>query len=95
MIFAITLLVFFGFYSLYGTSKRVELSRSQINLWLHEHPKFSKVTGIVLLLLALIFSAMIYGMGAGIFTALVLLMTIASLVILVFPIFIKRETNAR
>ncbi len=95
MIFAITLLVFFGFYSLYGTSQRAELSRSQINLWLQEHPKFSKVTGIVLLLLALIFSAMIYGMGAGIFTALVLLMTIASLVILVFPIFIKRKTNAR
>jgi hypothetical protein len=90
MLLPITLFIFFGFYGLYNTSKRAVLNNTRLDLWLQKHWKFSKLTGVVMLLVAHILSCLHYGTAAGIFVALIILMTIACLIILLFPLMVKK-----
>lgn len=90
MLIAITLIIFSGFYCLYNTSSRAILNNTKLDLWLQAHPKFSKPAGLVLILLAHILSGFHYGLAAGIFMALIILMTIGSLTILLIPFLVKK-----
>jgi hypothetical protein len=90
MLLPISLLIFFGFYGLYNTSKKAVLNNTKLDLWLQKHRKFSKLTGVVLLLAAHVLSCLHYGTAAGIFMALIILMTIASVIILLFPLMVKK-----
>ncbi len=90
MLLPITLFIFLGFYCLYNTSKRAVLNNTKFDLWLQKHRKFSKLAGVVLLLAAHILSCLHYGTAAGIFVALIILMTLGSLIILLFPLMVKK-----
>lgn len=88
------LLVFLGFYSLYSTSKRAKLNNTKIDLWLQDHTKISKLSGALFLIAAFGLSVILYGIGAGIFVALILLMTIGSLIVALSPLLLKKQHNA-
>lgn len=86
-----TTLLFFisliGFFLLYNTSKKVKLKRSfLLEEIAQKNPKYSKITGMSLISLALIGSILYWGMGAGIFAFFVVLMTVGSAVVLMAPL---------
>ncbi len=83
----ISLLTFIAFYLLYSTSKKMSVVR---NLGFEqstgEHKKTSKYVGLALMILSLGLSCFYWGLGSGTFTFFIILMTIASLVILLAPL---------
>lgn len=81
----ILLLTFAGFYVLYNTSSRAELSQSHFDVWLRKQPLLKPV-GIMILLGGLVLTVVAKGLAAGILYWLVILTTIASLVILLCPL---------
>lgn len=84
-----SVLLFAGFYILYNTSSKVGFNTNSLRIWLKEHVFLSKVGGLLLLIASFYTFTTQYGVGAGIFIALVLLMVISSLIILLFPL--KKE----
>lgn len=80
---------------MYSTSKKVKLKKAKANKWLQDHTKISKSFGVLLLIAAFVLSTMLYGIGAGIFVAFILLMTIGGLIVVLSPLLIKATTNAR
>ena len=95
MIVLLFLLVFLGFYASYSSSKRAKLNHTIIDRWLQDHTKISQPFGVLLLIAAFVLSAKLYGIGAGIFVAFILLMTIGSLIVVLSPLLIKATANAR
>ncbi|SFW26267.1 hypothetical protein SAMN02927921_00806 [Sinomicrobium oceani] len=78
---------FLGFYALYNTSRRAVLSKSLgIERWMQAHRAQSKTAGLLLLVLGMVLSVIYYGLGAGIFAFVVILMTIGSLIVLIAPL---------
>lgn len=76
-----------GFYMLYSGSKRAKLVlQYDFQKWLTENPKIGKFAGLVLLFISLITSVLSLGIGSGIFSFLVILMTMASLIVLISPL---------
>ena len=53
---------------------------------INEHKKTSTYVGLALIILSLGLSCFFWGLGSGTFTFLILLMTVASLVILLAPL---------
>lgn len=87
MVTFIVILSSLGFYMLYNTSKRADLSRSFfIELWVQDNPKAGKAMGLSLNFIALVISLFYFGIGSGIFLFFVILMTVASLVVLIAPL---------
>ncbi|KAB5488223.1 MULTISPECIES: hypothetical protein [Flagellimonas] len=83
----ITLLIFIGFYLLYGTSQKMAMTGSLgLEKWIGGHAKISKYSGSALLIVSLGLSCIYWGAASGTFTYFVILMTIASLVILLAPL---------
>jgi hypothetical protein len=80
-----------GFYLLYNTSKRAVLQKNSMTLYIQKYSTFSKVIGLLLLLVSFSLFIFQYGIGAGIFIAVVLQMVVSSLVILLFPLIRKRK----
>lgn len=80
-------LIFIGFYFLYITSKRADY-RSELGIykWGHANAFQSKYIGILLIVLGLLLDIYLLGWGSGIFSFFVVLMTLASLIILISPI---------
>jgi len=60
-------------------------------LYIQKYSTFSKVIGLLLLLVSFSLFIFQYGIGAGIFIAVILLMVVSSLVILLFPLIRKRK----
>lgn len=75
-----------GFYALYSTSQKAMLSQGVVSKWLQRNRNFARVIGIVCLLLAFILLVFAQGVGAGILTGFIFLMTIGCLVILLSPL---------
>ncbi|AGA79540.1 hypothetical protein [Echinicola vietnamensis] len=87
MITLATLIIFLGFYTLYNTSKKAPLLLSNhLEKWAHSHPGPAKAIGLLLLSLGMLIAMFDSGVGAGMFTFLVILMTVASLVVVVTPL---------
>lgn len=86
------LFVLIGFYSLYSTSKRAKLNNTKVDLWLQNHTKISKLSGVSLLIAAFGLSVILYGIGAGIIVVFILLMTIGSLIVVLSPLLLKTTT---
>ncbi|AOW21756.1 hypothetical protein [Urechidicola croceus] len=81
------ILLFTGFYFVYNTSKRAQLSNTlKLDKWLQENPDKSKILGLGLLALSFTLFCIQFGIGAGIIMAAILLMLISSIVILIKPI---------
>ena len=81
-----TLLFLLGFYLLYVTSERADVPASQLKNWARSRQSLFKFTGLALIVIALVYFMFYYGIGAGFFIAITLLMSIASLIILLVPL---------
>ncbi len=80
-------LVLTGFYSLYTVSRRTECCGNlSIESRLEQHQMLTRITGAWLLLFGLAVLIISEGTAAGVFTYFILLMTTASLVILLVPL---------
>lgn len=87
VLFAI-LLVFVGFYALYSTSDKMRTKKKNlIDNGLFKHSNLlTKICGIILLILAFCVFVIALGWAAGIFSGLVCLMTMGSLLVLLAPL---------
>lgn len=87
MITLILILSFTGFYLGYATTKRQKVPvHLYIENWCQQKSKAANSLGYVLLLFACSLTIYQFGWGSGIFTFTIILMTIASLVILLQPL---------
>lgn len=87
MISVYLLLLFFGFYILYFTSKRmVAVPTLKFETWIKTHNSAATMGGLSLLLLSCFLFIYSLGLAAGILTYMVMLMTIGSLIILLAPL---------
>ncbi|WP_299796825.1 hypothetical protein [uncultured Maribacter sp.] len=87
MITIILILSFTGFYLGYATTKRQKVPvHLYIENWCQQKSKAANSLGYVLLLFACSLTIYQFGWGSGIFTFLVTLMTIASLIIVLQPL---------
>lgn len=91
MITLLISLVLIGFFSLYSSSSRAELTlQYSLQRWVHKNQKQGMYFGIFCMMLSIIVAIAALGTGAGIFAFLVVVMTIASLVILLSPLRVLR-----
>lgn len=87
MVTVISLLTFIAFYLLYGTSKKMAaVGELGLEKWTGEHRKASRYASLALMILSLGLSCFYWGLGSGTFAFFILLMTVASLVILLAPL---------
>ncbi|WP_047246168.1 hypothetical protein [Maribacter thermophilus] len=87
MISLILSLTFLGFYLCYSTSKKQVITNTlRIENWGQQHSFLANFCGSMALLAACTLSMAYYGWAAGIFSFSIILMTIASLVILLHPL---------
>ena len=87
MITIATLIVFLAFYTLYYTSKRAVLSYDLgFEKWMQKNPKQTKITGLVLLLLAYSLWLFTQSLCCGTLMFFIQLMTIGSLIIILMPL---------
>ncbi|WP_036152380.1 hypothetical protein [Maribacter forsetii] len=87
MITIILILSFTGFYLGYATTKRQKVPvHLYIENWCQQKSKAANSLGYVLLLFACSLTIYQFGWGSGIFTFTIILMTIASLIILLQPL---------
>ncbi len=83
---AATLILVAGFYALYNTSEKALLRKDRVSVWLQRNRSFSKVIGIFCLLVSFALLAMEQGIGAGILTGFILLMTVGCLIVILSPL---------
>lgn len=87
MITLASLIVFLAFYSLYYTSKRATLSYDLgFEKWMQKNPKQTKVTGLILLMLAYFLWLYTQSICCGTLMFFIQLMTIGSLIIILTPL---------
>ncbi|HEA30986.1 MAG TPA: hypothetical protein ENH91_13505 [Leeuwenhoekiella sp.] len=80
-------LCFIGFYFFYSTSQRAILKpKSSLQQWVAINNPNAKILGGALLFLSFIICMISLGAGAGTFSFLVILMTVASLVVICAPL---------
>lgn len=85
------LFAFLGFWCMYQTSQKAVYSRKNVSeLWMNHHPAGAKLIGSIVLLGSLLVFMVHIGVGAGIFSFFVALMTFGSLIVLLAPIRIIR-----
>lgn len=75
-----------GFFFVYNTSKRAKLGNSNIGKQLQKHPNTAKRLGLLSMIFSLCILIITYGLGTGIFYFLLVMMTIASMVIVISPL---------
>ncbi|RZJ73371.1 hypothetical protein [Flavobacterium sp.] len=82
-----TFLAFLGFLAGYNTSAKAILTGdSKLELWFRSNSANAKTGGLLLLVASLMLVIMQKGIGAGSFMFFVILMTVASLVVLLSPL---------
>ncbi len=87
MISIVSLTAFLAFYILYNTSKRAILTNDlQIESWIQEHPKPSRLLGLGILAIAYSILIAHKALGASTLIFLIQIMTIGSLVVILAPL---------
>lgn len=86
MITIIVCITFLGFMFAYYTSKRAQIPRTPLANWSRKNGSKSNTMGVVLMILGLLGSIYQLGTTSGIFSFLVILMTVASLTVMVYPL---------
>lgn len=87
MVTGISFLVFIAFYLLYGTSKKMTIVDGfGFEKWIAEHTTVTSYFGLALLIISLGLSCFYWGWGSGVLVFFILLMSIASLIILLVPL---------
>lgn len=83
----ITFLTFLAFYLLYRTSQKMAaVDTLGLEKWTGTHKRASQYASLALMILSLGLSCFYWGFGSGTFTFFIVLMTVASLVILLAPL---------
>lgn len=81
------LLIFFGSFAFYNTSKKAELQqKSSVEKSLQNNTKQAKIIGLILVAIALIIAIKKFDITSGILFWLVTLMTVISLIIVLYPL---------
>ncbi|RXG18263.1 hypothetical protein DSM03_101945 [Leeuwenhoekiella aestuarii] len=88
MILLAIVLLFVGFYALYSTSDKMQSKKKKLidNGLFKYSNQLVKICGLVLLILAFSVFVIALGWAAGIFSGLVCLMTLGSLLVLLTPL---------
>ena len=86
LLLAATLVLTAGFYALYNTSEKAVLQKNRVSVWLQHNRNISKIIGILFLLVSFALLIAEQGIGAGILTGCILLMTVACLIIILSPL---------
>lgn len=86
MITLIVCLTALGFMLAYYTSKRAQIPRTPLADWSRKNGSKSNTMGVVFMILGLLGSIYQLGITSGIFSFLVILMTVGSLTVLVYPL---------
>lgn len=86
MITLAALFVFLGFMLCYFTSEKAALPKMKFVGKVKENMRFAKLTGVLLLLWAMVLAIVYSGLATGILTFFILLMTLGSLVVLCVPL---------
>lgn len=87
MISTIILIIFFGCFFIYNTSKKALLQRQSIlDNWLQKNKKQTKYLGLTFLLITLICSILIFNLTSGLLFWLFTVSFILSLIIVLYPI---------
>ena len=87
MLVLIIAVLFFGFYCCYNTSRRAVILRNYpIEKWLAANSQTANIMGLSFLFAGFFLSVIELGWGGGAFSFLVMLMSIASLIVLLAPI---------
>lgn len=87
MITIASLFVFISFYMLYYTSKKAVLSYDYgFEKWMNNNPRPTKISGLVLLLLAYFLWLFTTALGSGTLLFFIQLMTIGSLIVILSPL---------
>lgn len=81
-----------GFYVLYSTSARAVFVKQKLNNWFYTHRYFSKILGILLLLVSITMFMLELGIGVGFFFALISFMAVSCFTITLLPLK-KRKTQ--
>jgi hypothetical protein len=82
---------FSGFFILYNTSRKANLStKGAFEKWLQQHPAAAKGVGILLIIASFVILVVKDGTGTGILTALLLLMTAGCLTVAIAPLYYLR-----
>ena len=78
-------------YLLYASSNRLSVQPSDtLRVWLQSHAKYTKLTGFLLLVISLLTAISSIGVGFGIFTVILSMMCVWSLLIILSPLRIFR-----
>lgn len=88
------LIIAIGFWICYQTSQRAELAAPMAwDVWIRSHKQQANWLGLTVLVIGLIMSMLVYGLGSGIFAFIISLSCVASLIILLAPLgYINRWT---
>lgn len=87
MISGSILLIFIAILVFFNTSKKAELSsNTSLERWIQNNTNYSKISGCLLLICALFLIIYSFGITSGILFWLIMLMSILSLIIVIFPL---------
>ncbi|MDN3663863.1 hypothetical protein ACFFU1_14835 [Algibacter miyuki] len=87
MITLISTFAVLGFYMLYSTSKRAELTfKYKFQHSINQNEKTAKYLALIFFTSSLFLSIITLGISSGIFSFLIVLMTVGSLVVLLAPL---------
>ncbi|UZR98511.1 hypothetical protein [Chondrinema litorale] len=91
MIIISLLMLCVGFFAIYNTSKKIALGQSIVEKWLQQHQLVAKLISLTSFIFSISYYTNVFGFGAGVFFILVAIMSVASLMILLIPIFKKLQ----
>ncbi len=81
------LIIFLGCYALYNSSEKAYLPYAiSLQKWLHSNKFYTKISGLIFILVGLSLSITFFGLSAGIITWLVATSLFLSLIILIVPL---------
>src|SRR5690606_31206001 len=87
-------IIFFSFYILYNTSKKEKIHSSPSWIsYFNKHPKLTKILSIIILTVATLFMCIHQGISSAIFSLIVYMMGILSLIVLLCPFNMIKWTN--
>lgn len=89
----ITSIICVGFFLCYSTTKRVPVQPILVLEKLINNSKLTNGLGIFLMSIALLLTIVALGIGNGIFTFSILLMTVSSFIILVYPLKVMKNIH--
>lgn len=86
MIFIATIVQLLGFYILYNTSLRADLQTRVLRKWAQRYRTAARLAGATLIIISFLLFATAFSVATGLVTGTLVLMTVATLVIILYPL---------